>query len=150
MSLLPVLTTTSTLTTYDRYFLSSTSVIVNPFKCTLGVSELQFLGHCVSKDRIRPLDEKVKIIRNFPTPSAQHQLREFLGLVNFYHLFIPRCTHILKPLNSLLYATGNELQWTVQATDAIHQLPPSIDFTAMATAQVSDQKLQKLQTTLHP
>lgn len=92
--------------------------MINPLKCTLGVPELQFLGHHVSKDGIRPLDEKVKAIRNFPTPATQRQLREFLGLVNFYCRFIPRCAHILQPLNSLLSAASTELQWTTQATDA--------------------------------
>ena len=71
----------------------------------------------VSKKRVFPLDEKVQVIRDCPTPSTHRQLREFLGLVNFYHYFIPRCAYILQPLNLLLFTTGNELHWTAQATN---------------------------------
>ena len=48
------------------------------------------------------LDEKVRDIRNFPQPNLQRQLREFLGLINFYHRFIPNCAAILEPLNAML------------------------------------------------
>ena len=80
-------------------------IIINPVKCVLGVSELQFLGHRVNKDGVCPLSDQVQIIRDFPQPTSLRQLREFLGLVNFYHRFIPRCAEILTPLNELLKAT---------------------------------------------
>ena len=52
-------------------------IIINPTKCLLGVSELHFLGHHVTQQ-----------IREFPLPTTLRQLREFLGLVSFYHRFI--------------------------------------------------------------
>ena len=68
-------------------------IIINPQKCILGVPELQFLGHMVPSKGIRPLEEKVQAVCDFPTPSTQYQLREFLGMINFYHRFIPNlCT----------------------------------------------------------
>ena len=79
-------------------------VIVNPTKCELGVPSLHFLGHNVDSCGIRPLQEKVEVIQDFVQPTTQHGLREFLGLVTFYHRFILNCAHILQPLNSLLGA----------------------------------------------
>ena len=40
---------------------------------------------------------------------------KFLGLINFYHRFIPGCAQILQPLNDLLSSaimTDTPLQWT--------------------------------------
>ena len=66
-------------------------VVVNPVKCQFGVAELDFLGYRVDKCGIRPLDERVSTMRQFPRPSTPRKLCEFLGLVNFYHRFIRLC-----------------------------------------------------------
>ena len=82
--------------------LSEHGIVINLANSVLGVSHQDFLGHRVDAQGISPLDEKVRDIRNFPQPNLQHQLREFLGLINFYHCFIPNCAAILEPLNSML------------------------------------------------
>ena len=77
-------------------------IVVNPNKCVLGVSELDFLGHSVGPRGIYPMEEKVRVVREFPQPTSLRKLREFLGLINFHHRFIPNCAAILEPLNKLL------------------------------------------------
>lgn len=101
-------------------------IVINPQKCILGVPELQFLGHRVSKDGISPLPAKVQTIRNFPTPSTQQQLREFLGLINFYRRFIPGCAGILQPLTSLLTSRATDLHWTPQAMQAFSTIKQTL------------------------
>jgi len=96
-------------------------ILINPAKCVFGVSELHFLGHLVmlTPASVSPLPQQVQTIRDFPQPTTLHKLREFLGLVNFYHWFSPHCTAILTLLNSMLKLTASnncELQWTKAAT----------------------------------
>ena len=55
----------------------------------LCLPKIEFLGHEVSKGGIRPLDEKIETIRDFPKPQNVKQLRMLLGMVNFYRRFIP-------------------------------------------------------------
>ena len=81
--------------------LSDHSMVLNPATCVFGVSELDFLGYRVTAHGIRPLDDKVSAVRNFPQPSTLRGLCEFLGMVNFYHRFIPNSARILQPLNRL-------------------------------------------------
>jgi cleavage and polyadenylation specificity factor subunit 1 len=50
--------------------LSDYGILINPSKCLFGVSSLEFLGHHVSGQGIRPLDSKVDAIRKFPLPST--------------------------------------------------------------------------------
>ena len=95
-------------------------VLLHPSKCELGATSLQFLGHIISSEGIRPSDTKVSAIREFPRPSSQRQLREFLGMVNFYHRFIPHCAQVLQPLHTLLTNShaNSELEWTEECISA--------------------------------
>ena len=66
-------------------------------------------------DGIRPLESKVQAIRDFPKPTSQRKLREFLGLVNFYRRFVPHGAAILAPLNGMLSSDQNgasSLDWS--------------------------------------
>ena len=109
--------------------LSEHGMVINPAKCVLGVPELDFLGHRVSAQGIQPLEEKVRAIRDFPQPSSLRKLREFLGLVNFYHRFVPNCAKILEPLNKLLGAPekdSHHLAWDEEATTAFHSIKQAL------------------------
>ena len=104
-------------------------ILINPPKCVLGVQELQFLGHRVNQLGVSPLPDQVQVIRDFPQPSTLRQLRTFLGLVNFYHRFIPKCAAILTPLNALLKTTATNsraLQWTPPATTAFNDIKEAL------------------------
>ena len=104
-------------------------VVINPSKCEFGVTKLQFLGHQVDNEGIQPLQEKVLAIKNFPLPNTRKQLREFLGLVNFYHRFVQNCAKILQPLNQLLSATKDDkvqLQWDDDATAAFSAIKEAL------------------------
>ena len=101
--------------------LSDHGIVINPGKCVLGVAEVDFLGHRVSSHGIQPLEEKVTSIRDFPRPTTMRKLREFLGLINFHHRFIPNCAAILEPLNRMLSLTGSDarhLPWDDRAITA--------------------------------
>ena len=103
---------------FDRF--KDYGVVINPSKCQLGVPSLQFLGHIVNKDGISPLESRVSAVRDFPLPKSQRKLREFLGLINYYHRFIPRCAQILHPLHTLLSLspTNFESQWSEECLNA--------------------------------
>ena len=101
-------------------------VISNPSKCEFGVKHLTFLGHFVTAQGIQPLPDKVEAIQQFPQPNTQCKLREFLGLINFYHQVIPHCADIVRPLHTLLAKTKTKqpLAWydnTVKAFNDIKQ-----------------------------
>ena len=105
-------------------------IVINPSKCKFGVKELEFLGYTVNKHGIRPLEERVLALKCFPQPTTKHKLREFLGLVNFYHRFVPGCANILQPLNAMLStAVGVEhktLPWTQTHTEAFTQIKEAL------------------------
>ena len=79
-------------------------------KCLFGVSEMDFLGHLISKDGSVPLPTKVKPISEFPKLINVKSLQEFLGMISFYHRFIPNAATTLRPLyHALRGKTQKEL-----------------------------------------
>ena len=90
-------------------------IVINPQKCHFGEVSLDFLGHHVDSHGIYPLPDKVQAIRDFPPPTSQTKLRQFIGLVNFYHRFLPHCAELMQPLHRLLDSTKPRTQtlaWT--------------------------------------
>ena len=116
--------------------LSDHGIVINPSKCKLGVTELDFLGHKVSANGIQPLEDRVRAITEFPKPTSVHKLREFLGLINFYHRFIPNCASILDPLNCLLstpQGSDRTLNWNESTTAAFAAIKDALATTTLLT-----------------
>uniref|UniRef100_A0A8C6Y7Z4 Gypsy retrotransposon integrase-like protein 1 n=1 Tax=Naja naja TaxID=35670 RepID=A0A8C6Y7Z4_NAJNA len=56
----------------------------------------------IDKQGIHPTDAKVKAINEAPKPRCKADLQAFLGLINFYHMFLPHKASIAEPLHRLL------------------------------------------------
>ena len=112
---------------------------INPAKCVFGASELEFLGHHVSSQGIRPLEQKVKAVRDFPQSTSRRSLSTFLGMINFYHRFLPHGAEILRPLNELLsHSRGTDIQWTEEATVAFTAAKDALANAALLAHPKSD------------
>ena len=96
--------------------LSAHGILINPNKCLFAAPSLNFLGHHIDRHGISPLPEKVKAVNEFPQPQTQRQLRRFIGLVNFYHRFLPHGAELMQPLHSLLKRKSQSITWTDAAT----------------------------------
>ena len=63
------------------------------------------MGHHVCAG-ISPLPSTVDAIVKFVRPEKQRALHRYLGMMNYYHRFIPHCADKLTPLNQLLTAAN--------------------------------------------
>ncbi len=82
--------------------LQQNGLIINPEKCLLACSTVDFLGHRLSASGIGPLPSRVQAITEFPRPATVKQLQAFLGLFNFYCQFIPAADKVVFPLTRAL------------------------------------------------
>ena len=115
-------------------------VIINPSKCEFGVNHLTFLGHFVNAHGIQPLPDKIEAIQQFPQPNTQRKLREFLGLINFYHRFIPHCADIVRPLHTLLATTKTKqpLTWNDNTLKAFNDIKQAIANASLLSYPTTD------------
>lgn len=94
---------------------------INTDKSELGATSLEFLGHTVSSAGIAPLPSKCESIQQFPKPTTQRQLKEFLGMLNYYNRFIPHCSLLLQPLYAMIKPCKRgqsvTLNWTTDAEE---------------------------------
>ncbi|CAH2101294.1 unnamed protein product [Euphydryas editha] len=86
--------------------LAEYGVLINTGKCEFGKTVVTFLGHEVSANGIKPLQDKVRAIQEYPVPKTVKELRRFLGMINFYRRFVPGAAEKQAPLNVVL--TGSK------------------------------------------
>lgn len=76
-------------------------------------SSINFLGHEISEGEIRPGAEKVQAIREFPVPVNVRNVREFLGLANYFRRFVKEFSITAEPLTKLT-KKDVEFEWGEQ------------------------------------
>jgi len=88
---------------------------VNPAKCELGVTEIEYVGYVINEEGMSFSQEKKDSVLNFPKPLIQKQLKSFVGLTNYFHSHIPDHSSLTRPLNQMLkqYQKHKKLVWTV-------------------------------------
>ena len=105
-------------TLFDR--LAEHGLVVKTEKCAFDVEEIVFLGHRVSSAGIRPLPSKVKAITEFSAPTSIALLERFIGMINFYHIFVPHAAELMKPFSGALKGSPRPktLDWTQELNKA--------------------------------
>ena len=81
---------------------------VNAEKSFFARTELEYLGHWVTREGLMPLPNKVQAIQSLNPPKNRKQLRGFIGMVNYYRDMWRSRSHILAPLTKL---TSDKVKW---------------------------------------
>ena len=71
-------------------------------KCSFAQSEIEYLGHIISKDGVATDPHKLRIIKQWPSRTTITQLRAFLGLTGYYRRFMQGYGVICRPLYDAL------------------------------------------------
>lgn len=83
----------------------------NKDKCEFFKDSIEYCGHRIDRDGLHKSQDKIDAVLKAPKPTNVPQLRSFLGLVNYYHKFLPNLATVLHPLNTLLQ-TKVTWKWT--------------------------------------
>jgi len=71
-------------------------------KCSFCQPQLKYLGFVVGKDGLKTDMDKVSTIVDWPRPTNVTEVRQFLGLCNFFRRFVQGYSSLVAPLNRLL------------------------------------------------
>ncbi|CAG9089257.1 unnamed protein product [Plutella xylostella] len=88
--------------------LEKANLTLNLSKCDFLSDKVDYLGYEISAAGIRPGDKKINSVTQFPRPTDQHSVRQFLGLVGYFRKFIKNFAQVAHPLNKLL---KKDSQW---------------------------------------
>jgi len=112
--------------------LRKAGIFINAKKSVLFTTNVEFLGHHISLNGIEACDRKAGKILDWPIPTSCTETRQFLGLVRYWHNFLPDlATHccILEQLTQKCFERDFP-PWTQEhqnAFDAIKHLVVSRD-----------------------
>ncbi len=71
-------------------------------KSVFMMDQIEYLGHKINSEGWHPLENKVQALHNAPKPTNNTVLKAYLGLLNYYHRFLPNVSTVLAPLHVLL------------------------------------------------
>jgi hypothetical protein len=96
------------------------NVLLKPKKCAFGMSKIEFVGHTISKEGVSFSREKLQEVLDFPRPVTQQQLRQFIGLANYYRDHVRNHSDKARPLIQMFkdYDKRKKIVWTPEAIEA--------------------------------
>ena len=97
--------------------LESAGLRLNRSKCFFLRPRIEYLGYAIDEEGLHPTEEKVKAIKDAPTPKNVAELRSFLGIVNYYSRFLPNLSTRLAPLYKLLHKDV-KFSWNAEQDEA--------------------------------
>ena len=75
---------------------------LSPDKSRISATRVDFLGHVILADGVRPNDARVAALARMPMPTGIKQLRSLLGGLSYYRKFLPNMAYHIRPVTALL------------------------------------------------
>ena len=101
-------------------------LVVKLSKCKFAQLEVKFLGHIISQNIMKTNPEAVEAVKKWVKPTgtgkkAVTAIRGFLGTVNWYRKFIPKCADLQRPLIQLT-KKDVKFEWNDECQQAFEKL----------------------------
>ncbi|GET52813.1 retroviral-like aspartic protease 1 [Rhizophagus irregularis DAOM 181602=DAOM 197198] len=90
-------------------------------KCKWVKKNVEYLGHIVGTDGLKPDDKKIEKIKNLKPPKNIKQIREINGLCSYYRKFVKGYSKIVKPIMELT-RKNVPFVWTDKQQKALEEL----------------------------
>jgi transposase InsO family protein len=108
--------------------LAEANLTINTTKSKFCQREIKYLGYILCADGLRPDPAKVSGILNYKAPTRIREVRQFMGMANFYNRFIENYSGIIAPISDLLKGEKKKQKsltkfiWTPAAENAFNQI----------------------------
>lgn len=105
--------------------LQTAGLALQPEKCRFLRREICYLGHIITSEGVKPDPQKIRAVKEFPTPKSKKNVKQFLGLIGYYRRFIKDFAKISKPM-TLLLKKDIAFSWNSSAQAAFETLRDTI------------------------
>ena len=69
-------------------------MVLKAKKAKLFRRSVEFLGHILSDQGLQPQHDKIKAVLEWKPPTNVHEIRQFVGLANFYRQYVYNGDHV--------------------------------------------------------
>ena len=90
---------------------------LKPSKCAFFQRSTKYLGHVISEEGVALDPDKVRVVKEWSTPTNRVEIRSFIGLASYYRKFVKGFAMIANPLNELLSVEG-DFVWSDKCEEA--------------------------------
>ncbi|GMF57861.1 unnamed protein product [Phytophthora fragariaefolia] len=81
--------------------LEATGLTLKLRKCRFAMQSMEYLGHELSKDGVRPVQRLVTVVLQFPRPSDAVEAKGFVHLAGYYRRFVAGFGSMMAPITKL-------------------------------------------------
>lgn len=111
--------------------LKENNVLLNFEKCIFNAKKINFLGHELSHEGVRPLNKYIQVIESFREPRTIDEIQSFLGLLNYVNKWIPNLATLTEPIREILRMKLHKSAditpyWKAQQKSAFEKLKNSL------------------------
>ena len=108
------------------------NITLNPSKCVLGLSQVEYVGHTINRDGLHFTRDKVDSVLNFPRLTTKRQVKAFLGLANYFRDHVRNHSTRVIPLQNLVDGytvrqAHQKVKWTDECEAAFEDIKKAID-----------------------
>jgi len=79
--------------------LEKNDLYVKPEKCVWKARKVPFLVVVMGEEKVEMKEEKVEGVLKWSTPQCVRDVRKFLGLANYYKIFVKDFAKVALPMN---------------------------------------------------
>ena len=88
--------------------LRQNNVKLSESKCEFRKDQIDYVGHNLSSEGLKPAEEKIRAVRDMKKPENKKELQTFLGFITYLQKFLPNMSEISAPLRLLL---EKDIEW---------------------------------------
>ncbi|GFS21258.1 polyprotein [Elysia marginata] len=100
-------------------------ILLNEGKACLKRTEIDFLGHVIGANGVKPDPNKVKATLDMPAPEDVAGVRRFCGIIQYLARFIPNLSKSAEPLRALT-RKDIEFKWSRDCQDKFLELKEKV------------------------
>ena len=98
---------------------------LNRKKCKFYVEELTYIGHLISKDRIKPDSRKISDIMNMPALQDKTAVQRLLGMITYLAKFISNMKSVNIP-NEKIINKNTQFEWSYEQDKALERIKSTL------------------------
>lgn len=121
------------------------SLSININKCHFVLKEVNFLGYTINPNGFSPTADRLFKITEYTKPQTVHELRRFLGMVNYYRKCIPKMADLQLPLLRYIKQSikndKTKIVWTSEAEESFKKLKQTLADATQASFPSPNSKL---------